>query len=247
MNLTRRLTDGVGAWLHFEYMCNRSGLFSERYLSTAVGQILGATFGDRVLAEFEHPVLGPEMEGSGGRPALDFVYCNPYPEIKVAVETKWAGSSHTTPATIIWDLIRLEMVANLYSATAIFLLAGQRADLTKLFRSPAFAGPGKVPGVTPILSTTHNSIAKLSLLPDKHYRIPLLRAVYEKRQTTRIPHAVLTRRSRPFPENCRANEFQVFAWEVLPTHNRADFLPGESKHFKAFPKITPASDSRAST
>jgi len=28
-----------------------------------------------------------------------------YPTIKVAVETKWAGSTHTTPESIIWDLI----------------------------------------------------------------------------------------------------------------------------------------------
>jgi hypothetical protein len=28
MKLTRRLTEGVGAWLHFEFACNRSGLFN---------------------------------------------------------------------------------------------------------------------------------------------------------------------------------------------------------------------------
>src|SRR5437016_5030056 len=132
MNLTRRLTEGVGAWLHFEYMCNRSGLFNERYLSSAVGQILSSVFGDRVHGEFDHPVLGPLMKGRGRRPVIDYVYSDPYPTIKVAVETKWAGSSHTTISNVIWDLIRLEMIADAHKAECIFLLAGQRADLVTL-------------------------------------------------------------------------------------------------------------------
>lgn len=125
MHLHRRLAEGVGAWLHFEYLCNRSGLFNERYLSWAVGQVLTSLFGDRVHAEFSHPVLASMTSAVGRPPAIDFVYCGDrYPDIMVAVETKWAGSSNASIDRIIWDLIRLEMIASRFDAQCVFLLAG---------------------------------------------------------------------------------------------------------------------------
>jgi hypothetical protein len=232
MNLTRQLTEGVGAWLHFEYLCNRSGLFNEHYLSSAVGQLLSSTYGSRVHGEFDHPILAPQMKGRGRRPAIDFVYCDPYPTIKIAVETKWAGSAHTTVESIVWDLIRLELVAQHYDASAIFLLAGKRSDLVKLFNRSDFKGPAGMSGVTPILATTHNSITGLSLLPDKHYRVPVLKRLFEKYQTVKIPHKLLTRRTKPFPAECPSNQFQVFAWEVIPASNRQEFLPKDIRLYK---------------
>ena len=222
--------------MHFEYTCNRSGLFNEHYLSVAVGQILNSTLGPRVLSEFDHPILSPLMSGPGRRPALDFVYCENYPKIKVAVETKWAGSANTTPASIIWDLIRLELVAHHHNANCIFLLAGKRCDLESLFRDKDFSGPPKTPGCTPILSSTKNSQLKLSLLPDKHYRNPLLRSVFSRCQNVTMPHKIVTRRADPFPISCPLNQFQVYAWEVRSAPNRAEFVPGKNKHFQIIPK-----------
>lgn len=233
MNLTRRLTEGVGAWLHFEFVCNRSGLFNESYLSAAVGQILSSIYGNRVHGEFDHPILAPAMKGRGRRPALDFAYCDPYPRIKVAVETKWAGSTHTTPESIIWDLIRLELVAHHYGTECIFLLAGKRSELTHLFGLSDFSGPLHTPGRTPILSTTTNSLTRLSLLPDKPYRIPLLKTVFERCQDIAVPHSVVSRRSTPFPLICPNNQYQVFAWEIKPAAVHRSFYPGKNKHFRA--------------
>ena len=147
MNITRKLTEGVGAWLHFEYCCGRSGLFDEKYLAAAVGQILSGTYQDRVIAEYPHPVLAP-LQSLGRRPAVDFVVCENYPRVTIAVESKWAGSSHTTPETVLWDLIRLELVAHAHGATGVFLIAGQRGDLDKLFFSTAFSGPKGTPVVS---------------------------------------------------------------------------------------------------
>jgi hypothetical protein len=223
--------------MHFEFTCNRSGLFNEHYLSAAVGQILSATYGDRVHGEFDHPILAPLMTGRGRRPALDFVYCDPYPTIKVAVETKWAGSAHTTAESIIWDLIRLELVAHHHGAECIFLLAGQRSDLTRLFRTKDFFGPAHTPGRTPILNTNSNSLSSLSLLPDKHYRIPLLRTVFERCQDVPVPHSVVTRRSQPFPIDCPNNQFQVFAWHIKSAVHRNEFVPANNKHFKTTPTV----------
>ncbi len=233
MNLTRRLTEGVGAWMHFEFTCNRSGLFNEHYLSAAVGQILSATFGDRVHAEFDHPILAPMMIGRGRRPALDFVYCDPYPTIKVAVETKWAGSEHTTAESVIWDLIRLELVAHHHKAECIFLLAGKRPDLMKLFCSRDFFGPAHMPGRTPILNTDNNGPRRLSLLPDKHYRIPLLRRVFERCKKVPVPYSIITRRTQPFPIDCPNNQFQVFAWLIKSDTCRREFIPANNLHFRS--------------
>jgi hypothetical protein len=40
VDFARLMTTGVGSWLGFESACDRSGLFSEKYLTTAIGQIL---------------------------------------------------------------------------------------------------------------------------------------------------------------------------------------------------------------
>jgi hypothetical protein len=232
MNLTRRLTEGVGAWLHFEFCCHRSGLFNERYLSAAVGQILSATYGDRVHAEFEHPILAANLVHRGRRPAIDFAYCENYPHITLAVETKWAGSSNTTVESVIWDLVRLELVAHHHGAECIFILAGKHKDLENFFASVKFSGPSNTPGVTSILRTTSNSRVSLSLLPDKHYRISLFRRVFASLQNISVPHRIITRRSNPFPADCKNNQFQVYAWEILPAADRQEFIPANIKHYR---------------
>jgi hypothetical protein len=237
MNLTRRLTEGVGAWLHFEFCCHRSGLFNERYLSSAVGQILSSTYGERVHAEFEHPILAPLMMHGGRRPSLDFAYCENYPQIALAVETKWAGSSHTTVESVVWDLIRLEMVAHHHGADCVFILAGKHRDLINFFETVKFSGPSNTPGVTSILRTTSNSKVSLSLLPDKHYRISLFRRIFATLQQTPIPHRIITRRSDPFPSDCKNNQFQAYAWEILSAPGRQEFTPANIKHYR-IPQLT---------
>lgn len=93
MNFAKVLTGGVAAWLEFERACDRSGLFSEKYLTSAVGQILAARTGNRVEAEFTHPVLAPLKQGPGRRPQIDFVVRDESGKIVLAVESKWAGET----------------------------------------------------------------------------------------------------------------------------------------------------------
>jgi hypothetical protein len=40
-------------------------MFSEKFFSVAIGQILAARVGPHVVAEFMHPVLAPLMRGPG--------------------------------------------------------------------------------------------------------------------------------------------------------------------------------------
>src|SRR5262249_8205570 len=133
MNYARLLTEGVGSWLHFEYLCDRSGLFSEKYLAHPIGQILSARSANRTIAEYKHPVLAPLAKGAGRRPEVDFVICESYPTISLAVESKWVGQSEPSVESILWDLIRLELIAHQEEARCFFVLGGKRSALETLF------------------------------------------------------------------------------------------------------------------
>jgi hypothetical protein len=222
----------VGAWLHFEYLCQRGPLFNERYLSYAVGQILTSAYGDRVKGEFPHPILAPLATGPGRRPAIDFVcFGDTYPDIAVAVETKWAGSSHTTVETILWDLIRLEMVASRFGAECLFILAGSSDELTKLFRKLKLRAPGGA-SVTHILSSGAHLTRGLSMMPTPHYKVPILRKLFLGYQDVPIPRGIVIRGPFKFPKESPANHVQVYVWKVESTMNREEFMPSNIRHYR---------------
>jgi hypothetical protein len=233
MDIARLLTEGVGSWLNFEWCCDRSGLFNEKYLSVPVGQILAGRYGVRVHAEFKHPVLALANEGlPGRRPEVDFAVCDPYPTVKVAVETKWIGPNLIDVKDIIWDLIRLELIANNSNATCIFLLAGTRRNLSKLFSSAQFAGPPEISFKRPILNVKSNSQHGLWLVPQDQYRVPILQKLFKSLQDQEVPHKILTRRTAPFPSDNRINQYQVYSWIVRCMIKRKTFIPKESPRYR---------------
>lgn len=233
MNLTRLLTEGTGAWLHFEFTCNRSGLFSEKYLTVPIGQILSAWAGSRVVAEYRHPVLGPLAQGRGRRPEIDFVIFDRYPRIKYAVESKWIG--HTAPSVqgILWDLIRLEMVAHAEQAECVFILGGQRGSLNAFFDSDAFYGPRKPHQRRSLLRIDNNSIHSIPLVPTVAHRIGMLRNIFADYQDMAFPQKISTRRSAPFPPEGGLKQYQVYAWKVSQSSRREVFYPKNSRHYAA--------------
>jgi hypothetical protein len=233
MNLTRILNEAVGSWLHFEFSCDRSGLFNEKYLSYPIGQVLSARFGDRVHAEFTHPVLAGLMKGPGRRPQVDFAYCEKWPTPTIVVETKWIGKTKVNVEDIIWDLIRLEMIAHNSGATCIFVLGGKRKDLDTLFESDDFSGGHGADQRKPILSTTANSRFGLWLVPRDHYRIPLLKRLLSDFETIPIPHFLSTVRAAPFPPNPPNAQYQVYSWRVHSSLLRQTFLPQKNWHYKS--------------
>ena len=103
IDFAKVLTTGVSSWLVFESACDRSGLFSEKYLTTAIGQILAARTGNRALAEWPHPVLAPLRMGPGRRPETDFVVRDRDDRLLLAVESKWAGRTTPSTSAILWD------------------------------------------------------------------------------------------------------------------------------------------------
>lgn len=231
MDYARSLCEGVGGWLQFEYSCNRSGLFSEKYLTHPIGQILSAWSGNRAHAEYKHPILAALSEGKGRRPEIDFVVCDPYPKISLAVEAKWIGKTKPTIQNIFWDLIRLEMLAHEQSARCFFVLGGKRSDLNSLFKSKTFAGKSEAGPTRPLLHHDKNLLHKAHLVPVDEVRIPLLKLLFEQYQDFQFPHKILTRRTSPFPPLATAKDPQVYVWEVLSAPNRQTFKPKNSKHY----------------
>jgi hypothetical protein len=96
MDYAKLLARGVGAWVQYEWACDHSGLFSEKYLAQPIGHVLAGQSKNRASAEYTHAVLAAHMKGAGKRPAVDFVVFGNYPKIEIAVESKWFGKTSTT-------------------------------------------------------------------------------------------------------------------------------------------------------
>lgn len=228
MDYARYLTEGLGGWLQFEAACDRSGLFSEKYLSYPVGQILSAWAKSRPLAEYRHPSLNAVP--TPGRPAeIDFAVCEHYPKVSVAVELKWIGNTRISVKSAIWDLIRLALIARHEKARCFFVLGGKRTDLDRLFGMKNFMGRTEGFSSPPLLSIENNVLHKTQLTASDRLRIPLLRSIYKDYQDFEFPNYLHSRRSQPFPANPIANRCQVYAWEVTCGSNVPVFKPRNSQ------------------
>ncbi|SHF84533.1 hypothetical protein SAMN05444273_1181 [Litoreibacter ascidiaceicola] len=230
MDYAKVLTQGIGAWLHYEHACGRSELFSEKYLATPVGQILTARSSSRTHAEFKHPVLANLSTGPGRPPEIDFVVCENYPEVSLAVETKWVGDSIPSIQSIIWDLIRLEMVNFQFGARCFFILAGKKDRMAKLFNAAGFINAAASGHKKPLLNVNKNAIHRTYLAPIDIFRRPTLKKVFKNYQDHEFPEFLSTRRSSPFPEVGSKRGYQVYTWEVLANGRKNTFWPKNSKH-----------------
>ncbi|WP_156356660.1 hypothetical protein [Pseudomonas sp. NBRC 111142] len=153
MHIARRLSEAVGSWLHMEFCCYRAGLLSESSLKAAVGHVLSSfpilVKGERVHADFAHELLNPNGQ-LGRKKELDFALVLAGDGLRkrkaqIAVETKWAGSSHCTPSKIFRDFLRLSEIKRGDPETVcIFLLAGSHRDMCKVLRAMPFVAGGKV-------------------------------------------------------------------------------------------------------
>jgi hypothetical protein len=230
MNLGRRLTEGIGGWLMFEYSSGRSGLFSEKYLSQPIGQILTAVSGDRVIAEYQHKPLAQIMKGPGRRPEIDFAVCDPYPDVKIAVESKWIGQTKPPVQSIVWDIIRLEMLSYQYGADCYFILGGKKASLDAYFSSVQFTGSSS-PGRKSILRVDINNVHPFDITPSVIHRIKMMKRIFKPYQELKFPSKIRTSRQTPFPENPKSNQFQIIAWKISSMGRKSFFYPKNSFHY----------------
>ena len=246
MNYARILSGGVGAWLQYEQACNHSALFSEKYLAHPIGNILSGQSGERTIAEFVHPVLAPMTHGPGRRPAIDFAVCDPYPKIAIGVESKWIGSAALDVGSILWDLVRLEILAYQEQARCFFLLGGRRRDLERLFAAPAFHNAATNRTRRPLLRHETNGMHPINIGPVDRAKTAYLEDVFERYPDFEFPSALITRRSAPFPGQQIKSGYQVYVWEVRSVPKRTTFRGGAMKLY--FPRppagsVAPSSQS----
>jgi hypothetical protein len=153
MHVARRLSEAIGSWLNFEFCCYRAGLLSEDSLKAAVGSVL-STFptdvkGARVHANFPHESLNP-IKRTGRKREVDFALVLigtgvPKSGAQIAVETKWAGSSHCSAEKIFQDFIRLAAIKRMDPGTAcVFVLAGNDKNVNAVLKGMPFKSSGKV-------------------------------------------------------------------------------------------------------
>lgn len=221
IHIARRISEAVGSWMHLEFCCFRSGLMSEAALKGAVGQVLSSVpslvQGSRVHAELHH---GAFRAHSGGRKrSLDFALAvlpdsGPCTDVEIAVETKWAGSSHCHTKAIAEDFIRLTLVKRANpNARCIFLLAGRSADLLATLSRPPFTS-----------STKRNAGIHLSNSP-RRFRFDILngshRSMFQESIRNWLPHSSIpasfvTCAHGTYPsQDARGTvHFQSIAWEV---------------------------------
>lgn len=232
IDFAKLITTGVGSWLSYESACNRSGLFSEKYLTSPIGQILAGRTGNRAVAEWRHPVFAPLTSGAGRRPEIDFVVHDASNNVVLALESKWAGKTLPSTSSIMWDLIRLELVAHATGARCIFVLGGTRQKLERVFSEALFADLSGNPHRRAILRSDNNVLHALPLVPTVRSRIPTLKKLFSRYQQFHFPEKIVTRRTAPFPPDPKPRHYQVYAWEVRPATNRREFCPGNSRHYR---------------
>lgn len=231
MDLTRKLAEGVGSWLQYQYACNNCDLFSEQFLTEPIGRILSSNANQRVIAEYQHPILGPLSNGPGRKPSVDFVVCHPYPNIKIAVESKWIGKTKPSIEKIIWDIIRLELIANETGADCFFLLGGMKKSLDAYFKNTNFAGRSTIDHPKPILLTDKNLLQQFDLSGAVGHRRKVMKKLFSSYQDIPFPSKIMTRRSNPFPEFCKSNQYQIYVWKISSIGNRSIFYPKNARHY----------------
>lgn len=232
MNIGRRLAEGVAGWLMYEYHSFRAQLFSEKYLTTPIGNILAGVYNQNVVAEFNHPVLQSHKKGPGRPPQIDFVI-REGENIKIAVESKWLNKTQIGVADIIWDMIRLELIAEKYDAKCYFVLAGPKAKLQNLFLSERYLEKKSNGRTRPILRLQKNirkSSIRIDSPPPK--RGALIVDRMKMYHAVSMPSSIGSSYPEHYPKECRNVDNQVYVWEIFSLKNPPRFLPKDNANYK---------------
>ncbi|WP_209391224.1 hypothetical protein [Chryseobacterium sp. RR2-3-20] len=135
-NLQRKLSEGLYAWMLYEFSCNKAYVFNEKYISYPISNILSNNLNkdQNVLTEQNHPL----KNDSKGRPIqVDFVIADKYKKPinwEIAIETKWIGSTEIKFVDVLWDLVRLQNLFTIYpNIKCYFIIAGNKNKIDKFW------------------------------------------------------------------------------------------------------------------
>ncbi len=228
MHIGTRLARGVASWLSFEFHCNRGHLFEENYLTYPIGQILFSEYGNTVTSEIDHPLLTEHTLGPGKRPKMDFAVMQGE-KILVSVEAKWVGHTSLKVEDIIWDLIRLELMASHYNCESLFLLAGRHKKIKSLLESNAFLAPSDKRPPRPILKDgVHRSLG-MKLDNPPRQREQIIKRLVTKYPQIEMPSKISSGKPFIYPVQCNSKDFQVYVWQIVPAKPRRSFLASAHK------------------
>lgn len=210
-NVQRRLVEGTASWLLFEFHCKRGDLFGEKYLATPVGQILASRFGRKVKAEVNHPVLTNKVVGRP--PQVEFAI-EENGTLRVVVESKWTGRSTIGLDDILWDLMRLELLAHKFGSECYFVLGGFRKKLLPLLARTHFAGNPANPANAVTLKHKTNVVVPMHRLSG--WLATSIKDRMKRHQNVKFPTAIVCEIPHIYPTSGINMTFQVYAWRVRP-------------------------------
>jgi hypothetical protein len=212
--------------MQYEFACGRGMLFNERYLSVPIANALYSIYRNEVRAEYLHPVLAPKKIGRGRRPEVDFAVIHDYPNVQCVVESKWVGANGLGAEEVIWDLLRLELIAHHTGAKAFFILAGRRRHLETFFRSRAFLGKkdarGKFRRLLKLDSRRNARVRVDNPSPD---RLNIFRKLLSAYPDVSFGSRVTTSTGHSYPRDCPMFQYQAYAWEVIAPASTTRFRP----------------------
>ncbi|MBD9375565.1 hypothetical protein IB238_23425 [Rhizobium sp. ARZ01] len=223
LSTTKLIAQAVGSFLHYEYALGRGGMFSERYLTTPVSQALQYKYKCGVTAEHKHPSL----KGAGGSyPRVDFAAVTGFPKALAVVETKWTNHANISRQAILWDLLRLELVARADNAEAFFVLAGERSMITKIStykwsdgqRAASFLPFGKA--------------GKIQVKGAVHVLGESLQRRFDEYPEVEFPCSLHLKSPYAYPQQVNEDQksssakYQVFVWQLnMDLSSRERFVP----------------------
>jgi hypothetical protein len=206
-------------------------------MSAAIASALYAIYRQEVRSEFLHPVLGPLQSGPGRRPEVDFAVISNYPEVSCVLESKWVGTTPIRIEDVLWDLLRLELIAHKTKASAFFLLAGKRKHLKSFFESRSFQGRRTVAGKYRATILKMQPQPRLRVSGAEEERKELFRKVLAPYQNISFPSMLSTSVGRIYPKDCPMFQYQACVWHVLAPAGTPRFFPKDHRFYGNRPSI----------
>lgn len=233
MNISRKIAEGVAGWLMYEFHSFRGQLFSEKYLTTPIGNILSGIYKERVVAEVNHPILNANKTWQGRPPQIDFCILKEDKTIDIAVESKWLGNSQVGVGDIIWDLIRLVLLAHNLKVKCFFVLAGKRKNLQTLFNSDRFLEHRTDKRTRPVLRLFRVRKAAIRIDNPPIERMKLIKSRILQYPNISMPSSIPSGYPEIYPIKGKNADFQVYVWEISSFKNKPRFRSKENKFYNS--------------
>jgi hypothetical protein len=214
----RRTAEAVAARLNYDYLCYKGPLMDEDYLIHSVSDVL-CSFYDPTKVEikkkYRHPGLSEHAKQLGRKPEVDYIAIQrDSSKVELAMEAKWAGSSHCTAENILWDLVRLKLIKETHpEAICGLLIAGHKGKTENLFKHKFFA-----PGSEHPLILDKNRQKKFSLVKNRDHQSLIdkeMKKWIEGYPSAKFPESLTTQLEECSASAHPSSRFVARCWKVL--------------------------------